>query len=195
MRSTRKETFGVSGPRIKVRFFGGWDCKRQILNAGDWVKQSYAGGVPMGVGVPPMGGDGTSPKFVVWAVKDPTSANLDRIQVIKGWTNNGQSFEKIFDVAWAGDREPDKWAGRVRAIRSRVDLSTATYTNSIGATELKTVQPARLLRRARAGDFDAPLDADPGGEVRAASAEHRSAHRAGARVEFAGLVRPVGGGP
>ena len=75
----------------------------------------------------------------MWAVKDPTSANLDRIQIIKGWTQNGQSFEKIFDVAWAGDRKADKWSGRVPAIQSTVDLEKATYTNSVGSTELKTV--------------------------------------------------------
>ena len=72
-------------------------------------------------------------------MKDPTSANLDRIQIIKGWTKNGQSFEKIFDVAWSGDRKPDKWSGRVPAIQSTVDLEKATYTNSVGSTELKTV--------------------------------------------------------
>ncbi len=149
----RKETFGVSGPHIKVRFFGGWGYSKDLLNAGDWVKQSYAGGVPMGADLSPMpsGGKGTAPSFVVWAVKDPTSANLDRIQVIKGWSKNGQSFEKIFDVAWAGDRRPDRWSGRVPAIQSTVDLEKATYTNSVGATELKTVW--------RDPEFDASLHA------------------------------------
>jgi hypothetical protein len=137
----RKETFGISGPRIKVRLFGGWGYNKDILNAKDWVKQSYAGGVPMGADLPPIpaGGKGTAPRFVVWAVKDPTSGNLDRIQIVKGWTKNGQSFEKIFDVAWADDRRLDKWSGRVPAIQSTVDLTTATYTNSVGSTELKTV--------------------------------------------------------
>ena len=137
----RKETFGVSGPRIKVRFFGGWSYNKDLLNARDWVMQSYAGGVSMGADLPPppAGDKGTAPTFVVWAVKDPTSANLDRIQVIKGWTQNGQSFEKIFDVVWSGDRRPNRWTGRVPAIQSTVDLSTATYTNSVGATELETV--------------------------------------------------------
>ncbi len=73
----------------------------------------------------PAGGKGTAPTFVVWAVKDPTSGNLDRLQIIKGWTKNGQSFEKIFDVAWAGDRKPDKWSGRVPAIQSTVNLETS----------------------------------------------------------------------
>ena len=95
----------------------------------------------MGADLPAMTGTGpgAAPTFVVWAVKDPTSANLDRIQIIKGWTQNGQSFEKIFDVAWAGDRKADKWSGRVPAIQSTVDLEKATYTNSVGSTELKTV--------------------------------------------------------
>jgi hypothetical protein len=137
----RKETFGVSGPHIKVRFFGGWGYGKDILRAGDWVKQSYAGGVPMGADLPPppAGGKGTAPTFVVWAVKDPTSGNLDRVQIIKGWTKNGQSFEKVFDVAWAGDRKPDKWSGRIPAIQSTVNIENATYENSVGATELKTV--------------------------------------------------------
>jgi hypothetical protein len=137
----RKETFGVSGPHIKVRFFGGWSFNKDIVNADDWVKQSYAGGVPMGADLPPQpsGGKGTAPTFVVWAVKDPTSANLDRIQIIKGWTQNGQSFEKIYDVAWSGDRQPDKWTRRVPAIQSTVDIEKATYTNSVGSVELKGV--------------------------------------------------------
>ncbi len=136
----RKETFGTSGAHIKVRFFGGWGFNKNIFDAKDWVHQSYANGVPMGADLPAMkDGKGVAPTFVIWAVKDPSSANLDRIQVIKGWTQDGQSFEKIFDVAWAGDRKPDKWSGRVPAIPSTVDMEKATYTNDVGSTELKTV--------------------------------------------------------
>ena len=137
----RKETFGVSGPHIKVRFFGGWGFNKDIVNAGDWVKQAYASGVPMGADIAPMPstGKGTAPTFVVWAVKDPTSANLDRIQIIKGWTQNGQSFETIYDVVWSGDRQPNKWTHRVPAIQSTVDIEKATYTNSVGSVELKGV--------------------------------------------------------
>ena len=200
----RKETFGVSGPHIKVRFFGGWGYGKDIVNAGDWVKQSYAGGVPMGADLPPMpsGGKGTAPTFVVWAVKDPTSANLDRIQVIKGWTQNGQSFEKIFDVVWSGDRKPDKWTGRVPAIQSTVDLEKATYTNDVGSTELKTVwtdpefdASLHAFYYVRVLEIpDAALDPHPGREVRAAAARHRAAHRAGTRLELADLVHAVGRG-
>ena len=200
----RKETFGVSGPHIKVRLFGGWDYGNDILKASDWVKQSYAGGVPMGADLPPMpaGGKGTAPTFVVWAVKDPTSGNLDRIQVIKGWTQNGQSFEKVYDVAWAGDRKPDKWSGRVPAIRSTVDIEKATYTNDdrcggaqdgVDRPRLRC-QPARLLLRARAGDSHAALDPHPGRQGRADAPRRGAAHRAGTRLELADLVHAVGRG-
>ncbi|HVN37093.1 MAG TPA: DUF3604 domain-containing protein [Myxococcota bacterium] len=133
----RKETFAVSGPHIQVRFFGGWEYGPDVVKQPDWVKTGYAKGVPMGGDLPPA--KGKAPTFVLWAVKDPTSGNLDRIQVIKGWTKSGQSFEKIFDVVWAGDRKPDKWTGVVPPIGSTVDLEKATYTNSIGSVELKTV--------------------------------------------------------
>ena len=80
----------------------------------------YAKGVPMGGDLPPA--KGKAPTFIVWAVKDPTSGNLDRIQIVKGWTKSGQSFEKIYDVVWAGDRKPDKWTGVVPPIGSTVDI-------------------------------------------------------------------------
>jgi len=132
----RKETFGVSGPHIKVRFFGGWEYTADMVAAQDWVKTGYDKGVPMGGDLPPA--KAKAPTFIVWASKDPTSGNLDRIQVIKGWTKSGQSFEKIFDVVWAGDRKADKWTGVVPPIGSTVDVANATYTNTIGSVELKT---------------------------------------------------------
>ena len=133
----RKETFAVSGPHIKVRLFGGWEYTADMLADKDWVKTGYAKGVPMGGDLPPA--KAKAPTFMVWAVKDPTSGNLDRIQIVKGWSKNGQSFEKIFDVAGSGDRKADKWTGVVPPIGSTVDVENATYTNTIGAVELKTV--------------------------------------------------------
>jgi hypothetical protein len=133
----RKETFAVSGPQIKVRFFGGWGYAAGMLADRDWVKAGYAKGVPMGGDLPPA--SGKAPTFMVWATKDPTSGNLDRIQIIKGWTKSGQSFEKIFDVVWAGDRKPDRFTGIVPPIGSTVDIGKGTYANSIGAAELKAV--------------------------------------------------------
>ena len=150
----RKETFAVSGPHIKVRFFGGWsyadtataEQKREFwkfvpdwIKDRDWVRAAYAQGIPMGGDLKPKPAGDKAPSFAVWAVKDPTSANLDRIQIAKGWSRNGQSFEKVFDVAWAGDREPDKWTGIVPPVGNTVDIAKGTYTNSIGAVELKTV--------------------------------------------------------
>jgi len=133
----RKETFAVSGPHIKVRLFGGWEYTADTLAKPDWVKTGYAKGVPMGGDLPPL--KGKAPTFAVWAVKDPTSGNLDRIQIVKGWTKSGQSFEKIFDVVWAGDRKPNKWTSVVPPVESTVDIENATYKNSVGAVELKRV--------------------------------------------------------
>jgi hypothetical protein len=133
----RKETFAVSGPHIKLRFFGGWEYKSDLLSDKDWVKVGYRNGVPMGSDLKKK--EGQTPTFIVWAVKDPTSGNLDRIQIVKGWTKDGQSFEKVFDVVWSGDRKPDKWTGRVPSVGNTVDIENATYTNTIGSTELKTV--------------------------------------------------------
>ncbi len=133
----RKETFGVSGPHIQVRFFGGWDYPANLAEKKDWVATAYASGVPMGGDLPPA--SAKAPTFAVWALKDPTSGNLDRIQIVKGWTKSGQSFERVFDVVWAGNRKPDKWTGVVPPIGSTVDVDNATYTNSIGAVELKGV--------------------------------------------------------
>jgi hypothetical protein len=133
----RKETFGTSGVRIKVRLFGGWDLHPDVLNEKDWVKTGYAKGVPMGGDLPLKAGK--EPTFIVWAVKDPDDANLDRIQIIKGWTKSGQIFEKIYDVAWSGNRKPDPETGKVPAVGNTVDVKNATYTNSIGAVELKKV--------------------------------------------------------
>ncbi len=143
----RKETFGTSGERIKVRFFGGWDFAPSVVQSKDWVKTGYANGVPMGGDLPPA--KSKAPTFIVWAVKDPDDANLDRIQIVKGWTRNGQIFEKIYDVAWSnrkGNGGGSISDARVRSgqaelppVGTTVDIKNASYTNTIGAVELKTV--------------------------------------------------------
>ncbi len=145
----RKETFATSGLRMQVRFFGGWDYDSASAEAADWVDAGYAKGVPMGGDLPASGGD--APTFIAWAQKDPTGPNLDRVQIVKGWARNGQSFEKIYDVTWAGDRTPDPATGKVSAIASTVDLEKATYTNTVGAAELKGIWTDP--------DFDPALDA------------------------------------
>ena len=133
----RKETFATSRPHMKMRFFGGWDYDKGLTDQQNWVKAGYASGVPMGGDLPSA--RSKAPTFALWAVKDPTSGNLDRIQIIKGWSKSGQSFEKIYDVAWAGNRKPEAFTGKVPPIGSTVDIANATYTNDIGAVELKTV--------------------------------------------------------
>ncbi|MGH6644629.1 MAG: DUF3604 domain-containing protein, partial [Bradyrhizobium sp.] len=150
----RKETFATSGPRIQVRLFGGWDYeadaeaakKREFWKlVPDWIKdrlwvsRAYEQGVPMGGQLEPAPAGKKTPSFAVWAVKDPTSGNLDRVQIVKGWSKNGQSFEQVYDVAWADDRKPDVITHNIPPIGSTVDIANASYTNAIGAVELKSV--------------------------------------------------------
>ena len=132
----RKETFVTSGTRIKVRFFGGWDYADDLHERSGMVEAAYAGGVPMG-GDLESAADGIGPRFVVWAVKDPEGANLDRIQIIKGWVDaGGELHEQIIDVVWSGDRQPGS-DGKVPSVGNTVDLTTAEYANTIGAAELR----------------------------------------------------------
>ena len=132
----RRETFGTSGPMMKVRFFGGFDYARDDVNKADFVKLAYAKGVPMGGDLKP--GAGKAPTFLVVALKDPKSGNLDRVQIVKGWLDAaGKQHEKIFDVAWSGERKIGA-NGKLPAVGNTVDLKTATYTNTIGAAQLAT---------------------------------------------------------
>jgi hypothetical protein len=131
----RKETFGTSGTRIKARMFAGWSYPKDMTKQADWVKAAYAGGVPQGGDLTPPAG-AAAPTFVVHAIKDPDSGNLDRVQIIKIATKNGKSKETVYDVVWSGDRKPDAKTGKVPAVGNTVDIKAATYTNSIGASEL-----------------------------------------------------------
>jgi hypothetical protein len=137
----RREAYATSGPRHKLRFFGGWVFEGLKLQGGignqEWLKFAYEQGVPMGSDLPAP--QAMAPSFIVWALKDPGSGNLDRIQIIKGWTMNGQTFEKIYDAAWSGNRKIDPRTGKLPPVGSTVNISTATYQNTIGATELKAV--------------------------------------------------------
>lgn len=145
----RKETFATSGVRIVLRFFGGWNFEADALQQDDWVKKAYANGVSMGGDL--QAGPGKAPTFIVHAIKDADSAHLDRVQIIKGWTDRGQSFEQIYDVAWSGDRILDPKTHRVESVGNTINYQDATYTNSIGSAQLKAVWTDP--------DFDAALDA------------------------------------
>jgi hypothetical protein len=131
----RKETFATSGPRMKVRFFAGYEFDANTLASKDWIQQAYEGGVPMG-GDLGADGEGRSPVFLVVALMEPDGANLDRIQIVKGWIENGQAVEKIYDIALSDDRKVDA-SGEVPPVGNTVDPETASYTNSIGDTQLK----------------------------------------------------------
>jgi hypothetical protein len=126
----RRETYATSGTRIRVRMFGGVDLPGQPADPEELVQQGYDLGVPMGG---ELGPTGAPPTFTVQAMMDPEGANLDRIQLIKGWVDvDGAVHEEVVDVAWAGDRQRDE-GGRVPPVGNTVDIETALYTNSIGA--------------------------------------------------------------
>jgi hypothetical protein len=133
----RKETYATTGSRLMVRFFGGWDYTQRDLDSRQPAFAGYAKGVPMG-GDLTAAPSGKSPTFMVYAVRDAIGANLDRIQIVKGWLEGGKTHEKVYTVAWSGDREkqPD---GKVPPVGNTVDVKNATWTNTIGATELAGV--------------------------------------------------------
>ena len=136
----RKETFGTSGPFIRARLFGGWSYAANLTESPDWVEKAYADGVPMGSDLPPKPGEATVPTFVVAAIKDPRSGNLDRIQIVKGWLDaKGQAQEKIYDVALSDGRTVDPVTGKAPPVGNTVDVKTASYTNDIGDAQLMAV--------------------------------------------------------
>jgi hypothetical protein len=128
-----RETFATSGTRMKVRFFAGDGLPVATHDARALVEQGYKHGVPMGGTLTrPL----KAPTFNVYAMKDPEGANLDRIQIIKGWVDvTGEHHEKIVDVVWSGNRKPDA-NGKLPPVGNSVDLKTARYTNDIGSAEL-----------------------------------------------------------
>jgi len=133
-----KETFATTGPRMKVRFFGGFDYPENLLDNNEWLETAYAGGVPMG-GDLSSAPQGKAPVFVIHALKEANGANLDRIQVIKGWVDaDGNTQEAIYNVALSDDRQVDA-SGNAPAVGNTVNASEASYTNEIGDQELKTV--------------------------------------------------------
>jgi hypothetical protein len=135
----RKETFATSGPEIRLRFFGGWDVPPDALNTRDWVATAYRQDVPMGGDLPARPATAEAPSFIFQAAKDPTSGNLDRIQVIKVWLEGGDYREKIFNVAWSSERSPDPVTGKLPPVKNTVDLKTATYANTVGAPFLQAI--------------------------------------------------------
>lgn len=147
----RKEVYATTGPRIKLRFFAGWDFERQDVTSPDMANIGYAGGVPMG-GELSSAKRGASPRFMIHALKDPNGANLDRVQIIKGWLNkDGSTQEKIYNVALSDGRVVDAKSGKAPDLRSTVNAEEASYNNSIGAVSFNTYwQDPDFDRRQRA---------------------------------------------
>ena len=136
----RKETYATSGPRMRVQLFAGWDFPANAETSDNFAAIGYQHGVPMGgdlKGVGLKGGDlvGGAPQFLVRAVKGPVDANLDRVQIVKGWVDaSGEQHEQVYNIIWSGDRVLSA-DGKLPAVGNTVDLTSARYTNTIGQAE------------------------------------------------------------
>ncbi len=132
----RRETYATTGSRLRVRVFGGWEFEEADLHRSDFAKHGYEKGVPMG-GELMQADAGKAPRFLVAALRDVDGANLDRVQIVKGWLNaDGTTDEKVYDVAWSGERSLDE-NGKLPAVGNTVNVETATFENSIGAPILE----------------------------------------------------------
>lgn len=135
----RRETFATTGTRLKFRFFGGWTLPEKLITQKDWVETAYKTAVPMGSDLASQPQNVSAPSFAIWAIKDPNGANLDRVQVIKVWEEDGKQKDRVFDAVWSGHRQRDSKTGKIGSVGNTVDLKTGRYTNDIGAAELETV--------------------------------------------------------
>jgi len=134
----RKEVYATTGPRIRVRLFGGWGFDDKDAGKKDLAEIGYANGVPMG-GDLTQAPEGKAPRFLVYAIKDPVGANLDRIQMVKGWLDeNGEPQEQVYDIVWSDGRVMDS-DGSLRPVGNTVNLETGDYKNSIGDAQLSVV--------------------------------------------------------
>jgi len=132
----RKEVFATTGTRLRVRVFAGFDFSEADLDRSDFARNGYANGVPMGADLK-AAPEGKTPTLLIRAIRDADGANLDRVQVVKGWLGTeGKTHEKIYDVAWSGDRKPGA-DGKLPAVGNTVNVAEATYTNAIGAPALQ----------------------------------------------------------
>lgn len=131
----RREVYATTGPRMSVRIFGGFDFTEADWD-GDWVRSGYTRGVPMGG---ELSGGSVAPSFLISALKDPDGANLDRVQIVKGWIDEaGELQERVYDVVWSDMESRVPTRGRIPAVGDTVNRADASYTNTIGAPELRT---------------------------------------------------------
>ena len=135
----RREVYATTGPRIRVQLFAGWEFPAGAEQSENLAVIGYKYGVPMGSDLAPVANNKQAPRFLVRAVKGPLDANLDRVQMVKGWVDaEGEQHEQVYNIAWSGDRVMDS-SGRLPAVGNTVDLSSGRYSNSIGQAELATV--------------------------------------------------------
>jgi hypothetical protein len=135
----RREAYATTGPRMTVRFFGGWNFTDADVQAGDIATVGYDKGVPMGADMP-AGSRANPPNFLIAALKDPIGANLDRVQVIKGWVDaNGETRERIYDVAVSDGRTIGVDGRTSERVGNTVNIAEASFTNSIGAAQFVTL--------------------------------------------------------
>ncbi len=133
----RREVYATTGPRITVRFFAGWDFTQDDAHATGLAERGYSKGVPMGsvLSTADRNRKHSSPSFIVSALKDPEGANLDRVQIVKSWEDDGEIHERVYEVAWAGERTLNA-SGTLPPLPSTVDVQTASYANTNGASAL-----------------------------------------------------------
>jgi hypothetical protein len=136
-----KEVYGTTGTLIRLRFFGGWNFPADLVKDPEFVKTAYELGIPMGQDLRTKPSSSKAPTFAIWALKDPESGNLDRIQIVKGWSSTVTGFpeEKIYDVVWSDGRVIDAKTGKLPAVGNTVNVKKATYTNKIGDSQLSVV--------------------------------------------------------
>ena len=135
----RKETYATSGSRIKLRFFGGYDLDKSILDQDNLINEAYKRGVPMGQDL--AASEGKSPSFLIWAMRDKNAAPLQRVQIIKGWVEKttGRPFEEVIDVACSDGLTPDPVTNRCPDNDALVDVSDCSISSDRGANEIKTI--------------------------------------------------------
>lgn len=135
----RREVYATTGSRILLRFFGGWGFPTDTINQPDFETRGYQDGVPMGSDLPARPEAAVAPTFMIFAQRDPNGANLDQLEIIKGWVSeDGASHEKIFYVALSDNRQVDPSTGKPSPVGTSIDEVSATYSNTIGSAALAT---------------------------------------------------------